>query len=87
MDLGDRPVSWLVGHLPPNVTNAFGGFGRATRRNAVAEPSKLDIDVRAYQRWEKAGRPEGREAEFWHLAEPELRNRDKASPTRTPDTL
>jgi Protein of unknown function (DUF2934) len=57
------------------------------RRNAVAEPKKQEIDARAYQLWEQAGRPEGREAEFWHLAEQELRNEDKASPTRTPDTL
>ena len=53
----------------------------------VAEPSKQEIDARAYQLWEQAGRPEGREAEFWHLAEQELRNEDKGSPTRTPDTL
>jgi hypothetical protein len=33
------------------------------------------------------GRPVGRETEFWHLAEQELRNEDKSSPTRTPDTL
>jgi hypothetical protein len=55
--------------------------------NVVAEPSKQEIDARAYQLWEQAGRPEGRESEFWHLAEQELRNEDKGSPTRTPDTL
>ena len=55
--------------------------------NAVAEPSKQEIDARAYQLWEQAGRPDGREAEFWQLAEQELRNEDKGSPTRTPDTL
>ena len=53
----------------------------------MAEPSKQEIDARAYQLWEQAGRPENREAEFWHLAEQELRNKDKGSPTRTPDTL
>jgi Protein of unknown function (DUF2934) len=37
--------------------------------------------------WEKNGKPEGREDEFWHLAEQELRNEDKSSPLRTPDTL
>lgn len=55
--------------------------------NAVTEPSKQEIDARAYQLWEQAGRPEGQEAKFWHLAEQELRNEDKGSPTRTPDTL
>ena len=55
--------------------------------NVVAEPSKQEIGARAYQLWEQAGRPDGREAEFWQLAEQELRNEDKGSPTRTPDTL
>lgn len=27
---------------------------------------------RAYQLWEQAGRPEGRDNEFWHQAEAEL---------------
>ena len=58
-----------------------------TRRNPVAEPSKQEIEARAYRLWEQAGRPEDREAEFWRLAEQELRNEDKGSPTRTPDTL
>jgi len=35
----------------------------------------------------KAGKPEGRDEEFWHAAEQELRNADKSSPVRTPDNL
>ena len=58
-----------------------------TRRTAMPEPSQKEIEARAYQLWEQAGRPEDREAEFWRLAEQELRNQDKSSPTRTPDTL
>ena len=57
------------------------------RSNAMPEPTKQEIEARAYQLWERAGQPEDREAEFWHLAEQELRNQDKSSPTRTPDTL
>ncbi len=53
----------------------------------MPEPSKLEIEARAYQLWEQAGRPVGREADFWHLAEQELRKENKSSPTRTPDTL
>ena len=45
------------------------------------------IAVRAYELWEKAGKPEGRDEEFWHLAEQELLKEDKSSPLRTPDTL
>jgi hypothetical protein len=55
--------------------------------NRMPEPSQKEIEARAYQLWEQAGRPEDREAEFWRLAEQELRNQDKSSPTRTPDTL
>ena len=30
------------------------------------------VAVRAYELWEKAGKPEGRDEEFWRLAEEEL---------------
>jgi Protein of unknown function (DUF2934) len=56
-------------------------------RDEMPEPSKKEIEARACQLWEKAGRPEGREDEIWHLAQQELRDEDKSSPTRTPDTL
>ncbi|WP_409411053.1 DUF2934 domain-containing protein [Bradyrhizobium jicamae] len=29
--------------------------------------------------WEKAGKPEGRDEEFWHLAEQELLNEDRGA--------
>jgi Protein of unknown function (DUF2934) len=45
------------------------------------------IRERAYQLWQEAGEPEGRDQEFYYLAEQELRNADKSSPLRTPDTL
>ncbi|MGY3484420.1 hypothetical protein ACVW1C_002303 [Bradyrhizobium sp. USDA 4011] len=45
------------------------------------------VAARAYELWEKAGRPEGRDEEFWHLAEQQLLNEDKSSALRTPDTL
>jgi hypothetical protein len=50
-------------------------------------PSKKEIAARAYKLWEQNGQPEGREEEFWHLAEQELLNEDKSSPLRTPDNL
>jgi hypothetical protein len=51
----------------------------------MPEPIKQEIEARAYQLWEKSGQPEGREDEFRHLAQQELRNKDKSSPTRTPE--
>lgn len=56
-------------------------------RNSMPEPSKKEIENRAYKLWEKNGQPKGHEEEFWRLAEQELRNEDKSSPLRTPDTL
>jgi hypothetical protein len=53
----------------------------------MAKPSEEEIRKRAHELWEQAGKPEGREDEFWHLAEQELRNQDKSSPLRTPDNL
>lgn len=54
---------------------------------SMATPSEKDIAARAYKLWEKAGMPKGRDEEFWHAAEQELRNEDKSNPMRTPDTL
>jgi Protein of unknown function (DUF2934) len=53
----------------------------------MAKPSEKEIAARAYKLWEQNGQPEGREEEFWRLAEQELLNEDKSSPLRTPDTL
>ena len=53
----------------------------------MAYPTDEHIRERAYQLWEKAGKPDDREADFWHLAEQELVNEDRASTHRTPDNL
>jgi hypothetical protein len=53
----------------------------------MPEPTGKEIKNRAYQLWERAGKPEGKDEEFYHLAQQELRNEDKSSPLRTPDTL
>jgi hypothetical protein len=53
----------------------------------MTEPREEEIKRRAYELWEKAGQPEGRDEEFYRLAEQELRNADKSDPMRTPDNL
>ena len=53
----------------------------------MPQPTEQEVRERAHQIWERQGKPEGREEEFWKLAEQELRNEDKSSPLRTPDTL
>ena len=54
---------------------------------AMKNPTQIQIVRRAYELWEQAGKPEGRDQEFYHLAEQELREADKSSPLRTPDNL
>ena len=53
----------------------------------MENPTKEQIIHRAYELWEQAGKPEGRDDEFYHQAEQELRNADKSSALRTPDNL
>ena len=38
----------------------------------MSKPTEEQIKVRAHELWEQAGKPEGREDEFWHQAEKEL---------------
>jgi hypothetical protein len=38
----------------------------------MAKPTEKEIKNRAYELWEKAGRPEGKEGELWQQAEKEL---------------
>ena len=57
------------------------------REPAMKNPTEKQIVRRAYELWEQAGKPEGRDQEFYHLAEQELRDADKSSPLRTPDNL
>jgi Protein of unknown function (DUF2934) len=59
----------------------------SSRKPAMENPTEIQIVRRAYELWEQAGKPEGRDEEFYHLAEQELRDADKSSPLRTPDNL
>jgi Protein of unknown function (DUF2934) len=53
----------------------------------MEKPKQMEIVRRAYQLWQRAGEPQGKDEEFYYLAEQELRNEDKSSPLRTPDNL
>jgi hypothetical protein len=53
----------------------------------MAKPTEEQIIHRAYELWEQANKPEGRDQEFYHQAEQELRNEDESSPLRAPDNL
>jgi hypothetical protein len=38
----------------------------------MSKPTEEQIRVRAHELWERAGKPEGREEEFWQQAKKEL---------------
>jgi general stress protein YciG len=54
----------------------------------MSSPTDDQIRNRAHQLWEIAGRPEGREDEFWHEAERELKasNAGKVGGGTSPDS-
>jgi DUF2934 family protein len=43
----------------------------------MAKPTEEQIRTRAHELWEQAGKPEGREDEFWHQAERELQGTEE----------
>jgi hypothetical protein len=54
----------------------------------MGRPAGIEIVRRAYELWEQAGKPDGRDQEFYHQAEKELQGADEESPSRrTPDNL
>jgi hypothetical protein len=70
------------------VPAALSGFGsQSLKATPMTEPTKERIIHRAYEIWEKNNKPDGRDEEFYHQAEQELRDEDKSSPLRTPDNL
>ncbi len=57
--------------LPPDMNMHEYGFNAYyTNRGKLTYPWKRAItELRAYDLWEEAGRPQGRDVEFWHQAE------------------
>jgi hypothetical protein len=50
-------------------------------RSVMVRPAGIDIVRRAYELWEQAGKPEGRDQEFYLQAERELQEAlDKTTP-------
>jgi hypothetical protein len=50
------------------------------RRASVGKPPMIEIVRRAYELWEQAGKPDGKDQEFYHQAEREL---TEAAPDKT----
>ncbi len=51
----------------------------------MKKPARMEVVRRAYELWEKAGKPEGRDQEFYHEAERELEG-DPKTP-KTPEDI
>jgi hypothetical protein len=43
----------------------------------MAHPTEEQIRKRAFELWERAGKPEGREDEFWQQAQRELQDAEE----------
>ena len=46
----------------------------------MPNPTEEQIRARAHELWEQAGKPEGRDDEFWSLAEKDLNERSREQP-------
>ena len=53
----------------------------------MSEPTDEQIRERAQQLWEAAGRPKGREQEFWYRAEKELKGGVAENPVEKSTTF
>ena len=47
------------------------------QEGTVEKPTEQQIQNRAHELWEQAGKPDGREDEFWHRAEQELKETEE----------
>jgi hypothetical protein len=47
----------------------------------MAQPTEEQIRKRAFELWEQAGKPEGREDEFWNQAQRELQGAEERGDT------
>jgi hypothetical protein len=45
----------------------------------MKKPAQIEIVRRAYELWEQAGRPDGKDEEFYYLAEKDLQERSEDS--------
>ena len=67
----------VSGVTPADLPHYYGGsiatVSRQQRRKSpMTAPTREQIIHRAYELWEQAGKPDGRDEEFYHEAEKEL---------------
>jgi hypothetical protein len=59
---------------------------RSLRKYTMRNPTGMQIVRRAYQLWEQAGKPEGRDEEFYHEAERQLKNEEEPTESAKKET-
>jgi len=64
---------YRVAWQSPNSRRADASEANA-KEVEMQRPAEMDIIRRAYELWEQAGKPDGRDQEFYHQAERELQN-------------
>jgi hypothetical protein len=86
IDLPSRAASLRLHGPGLHQAPMFAGRGRAysSEETPMENPTKEQIIHRAYELWEQAGKPEGRDQEFYHQAEKELKG-VQAAPEDTPE--
>ena len=63
-----RAIEWHGNRQIRDASEANG-----LRKFEMQRPAEMDIVRRAYELWEQAAKPDGRDQEFYHQAEQELR--------------
>jgi hypothetical protein len=58
--------------LPSGVSPRFPNRQRREKEKGMAAPKEMDVVWRAYELWQQAGEPSGKDDEFYHQAKKEL---------------
>jgi hypothetical protein len=58
--------------LPSGVSPRLPNPQRREKEKGMATPKEMDVVRRAYELWQQAGEPSGKDDEFYHQAKKEL---------------
>ena len=72
IDVAERMAATVSDKSTAHQFVTFANEGRQRLQRWLAWRRRREIRVRAYELWEQAGKPAGREEEFWLTAEREF---------------
>lgn len=73
IELANRAAAYI---RDESTASRLRWFADELRQRLFPSPRRREIRARAYQLWEQAGWPAGRDLEFWLEAEKEIEARD-----------